>query len=100
MQAGRGVGDRQSQKRRHAVDGGRRFSVPSRLALQQLFVSFASATVTVPSKEVIGFPELSSTVTVRPKELPAVMLAGGGCVTTSCDELRVATPTEDCARPR
>ena len=66
-------------------------SVPPKVALPGLF---ASATVTVPSNEVIGLPELFSAVTVRPNPLPAVTLAGGCCVTTSCDVVRVATPIE------
>ena len=64
-------------------------SVPPRVAPPGLF---ASATVTVPSKDVIRLPELSSASTVRPKRLPAATLAGGCLVTTSCDEARVATP--------
>ena len=54
-------------------------SVPPSVAPPGLL---ASATVTVPLKEVIRLPELSSAWTVRPKGLPAVTLAGGCCVTT------------------
>ena len=54
-------------------------SVPPSVAPPGLF---ASATVTVPLKEAIGLPELSSAWTVTPKGLPAVMLVGGGWVTT------------------
>ena len=64
-------------------------SVPPRVAPPGLL---ASATVTVPSNEESRLPELSSASTVRPKGLPAVMLAGGCWVTTSCDVVRVATP--------
>ena len=64
-------------------------SVPPRVAPPGLL---ASATVTVPLKEEMGLPELSSASTVRPNGLPAVTLAGGCCVTTSCDVVRVATP--------
>ena len=39
--------------------------------------SFASATVTVPSKDDSRLPELSSASTVRPKGVPAARLAGG-----------------------
>jgi hypothetical protein len=38
----------------------------------------ASPTVTVPLNEVMGLPELSSAVTVRPKGLPAVILSQAG----------------------
>ena len=56
-------------------------SVPPSVAPPGLF---ASATVTVPLKEVSMLPELSSASTVRPKGVPAARLAGGCCVTTSC----------------
>ena len=64
-------------------------SVPPRVPPPGLF---ASATVTVPLNDERRLPELSSASTVRPKGLPAVTLAGGCCVTTSCDVARVATP--------
>ena len=66
-------------------------NLPPRVALPGLL---ASATVTVPSKDVIGLPELFLAKTVRPNGLPAVALGGGSCVTTSCDVVRVTTPIE------
>ncbi len=66
-------------------------NVPPRVAPPGLL---ARATVTVPLNEESRLPEPFSASTVRPKELPAVTLAGGCAVTTSCDVVRVATPTE------
>ncbi len=43
----------------------------------------ASATVTLPLEVVAGLPKASSTATVSPKLLPAVMVAGGCVVTAS-----------------
>ena len=85
--AGRGLVERQSGERGHAAGRGH----GQRAAERWPAGLFASATVTVPLKEVMRLPELSSASTVRPKALPAVTLAGGCWVTTSCDVARVAT---------
>ena len=53
---------------------------------------FCSATVTVPWKDESRLPELLSAWTVRPKPAPAVIMAGGCCVTTNWSLLRESTP--------
>ena len=52
---------------------------------------FARARVTLPAKVGSTFPKPSSALTTRPKPLPAVTLAGGWVVTTSCVAVAAVT---------
>ena len=56
-------------------------SVPPSVLLPGLL---ASATVSLPVKPVATFPSASSAVTVKPNPLPAVTVAGGWVVMSSC----------------